>query len=892
MTHIFNGFKNNEKVRGLHLEKINKVKINGLNRPLAIDIQAEIVIDWSKEKVWQKQYRLEIMYDGKCIFKEEKREESKKCTWIKLPPTFAYENREQFIAKLFIEDGNGQVVELEKAFYSINPHLGAADWITRLDNPIKKEYEYFKEERSIILERSFLIEKELQTAFIDLSGLGYYTLKVNGKRVHDTYLTSDVTNYEWTVYYDTFEISSYLQQGENVIQVELGNGWYNPAPIHILGKYNIRKHLAIGRPCLLAQLTINYRNNETETISTDTNWQAKFGHLLANDVYIGETYIDTIENKTAQTVIINGPSGQLMPSTIPKIRRTKKFIPKLLRQQRNMQIYDVTELISGQISITVNPSFVGILKISYAEKIDVAGELDFTTSISGTYGMSDEQNQINYDDPIIQIDRICKTKNTILHFENEYTYHSFRYLKIEVENMEVFPNQLIDNLCAYKVHTDLEKIATFTSSNQKLNALWQAGINTKLNNIHSYFEDCSRERFGYGGDIVALLHSQVVSFDVKNLLEKVFVDFANNQTVHGGITQTAPYVGIMTHGPSNGAGSIGWQLVFPEIAQTLLNNYQSLAFIKSHQSELEKHIDYLLNFDYDYIKYCCLGDWGSSDTVIINKKVHTPDQLFCTATMYAVILHSYLRLFEQIDQDNTRVERLRHTIVNIKNQIVKAFYHEAGYFASGTQSSYIFALYGQLFEENKALITRNLLALLEEKQWILTMGIFGMSWAYDLLPTLDQNTTIYNWLTLDSKESYQGMLESGNKVLSEYFPVTPTTDVQEASSINHAMFSSYSAWFIQELVGLKLSGNHDFLTIQPFFAKELKDVSGKIESYYGTISLIWEQQAADTYIVKVHIPIGLSYAVKENAGQIIRIQEDKFVEGIHELTINYQVPPQ
>ncbi|MBC6314915.1 alpha-L-rhamnosidase N-terminal domain-containing protein [Listeria grandensis] len=871
------------------MKKINRVKINGLNTPLAIDVHAEIVIDWSRETVWQKHYRLEVIHDGKCVYQEEKPEEAKKIAWIHLPSQLAYTSRKQFTVKLFIEDGNGRVIELEKEFYSSNPHIGAAGWITRLDNPIQKEYEYFKEERTIILERLFVVEKKPQTAFMDLSGLGYYTLKVNGKRVHDSYLTSDVTNYDRMVYYDTFEISNYLLQGENVIQVELGNGWYNPAPIHILGKYNIRKHLAVGRPCLLAQLTINYGNNETETINTDSDWHAKFGHLLANDIYIGETYVDTNERRKAETVIIHGPSGQLMPSKIPKVRRKKKFRPKLMKQQRNVQIYDVAELISGQISMDISPSFLGTLKVSYAEKVDADGELDFTTSISGVYGMNHGQGQISHDDPIIQVDCIHKTKNRTLHFENQYTYHSFRYLKIEAEGFEDFPDQLISDLVAYKVHTDLEEIAAFTSSNQQLNLLWQAGINTKLNNIHSYFEDCSRERFGYGGDIVALLNSQVASFDVRNLLEKVFIDFANNQTVHGGITQTAPYVGIMTHGPSNGVGSIGWQLVFPEIAQALLTKYQAISFVKSHQSKLEMHIDYLLSFDYDYIKYCCLGDWGSSDTIIKNSKVHTPDQLFCTATMYAIILQSYLRLFEKLNQDNTRIERLRYKIATVKDRIVEAFYHEAGFFASGTQSSYIFALYGQLVDENKELVANNLLTLLEEKRWILTMGIFGMSWAYDILPTLEQNANIYSWLTLDSEASYQGMLESGNRVLSEYFPVTPTTAGQEESSINHAMFSSFSAWFIQDLVGLALNENHSFLTIQPFFADGLKDVSGKIESNYGTISLVWKQRSAGTYIVKVNMPIGLDYVVKENEEQIIMAQEGKSVEGIHELTICYQL---
>ncbi|WP_159101165.1 hypothetical protein [Listeria rocourtiae] len=54
------------------MKKINKVKINGLNVPLAIDVHKEILIDWSKEAVCQRHYHLAVIHDGKCIYQEKK----------------------------------------------------------------------------------------------------------------------------------------------------------------------------------------------------------------------------------------------------------------------------------------------------------------------------------------------------------------------------------------------------------------------------------------------------------------------------------------------------------------------------------------------------------------------------------------------------------------------------------------------------------------------------------------------------------------------------------------------------------------------------------------------------------------------------------------------------
>ena len=149
----------------------------------------------------------------------------------------------------------------------LSASLGQASWITRLDNPLEKEAEFLNERPNIILEKTFDIPDEIAEALIDICGLGYYTLYVNGLRISDAYLNNDVTNYDKTVYYDTYDIKNYLKKGSNKLSVELANGWYNAAPITILGKYNVRKQLAVGKPCLISQLTIKTAADEKIVIA-------------------------------------------------------------------------------------------------------------------------------------------------------------------------------------------------------------------------------------------------------------------------------------------------------------------------------------------------------------------------------------------------------------------------------------------------------------------------------------------------------------------------------------------------------------------------------------------------------------------------------------------------
>ncbi len=68
---------------------------------------------------------------------------------------------------------------------------------------------------------------------------------------------------------------------------------------------------------------------------------------------------------------------------------------------------------------------------------------------------------------------------------------------------------IVGAIKACRLHTEVKSLVTLETSDPFLDQLWAVGQATRLNNIHSYFEDCTRERFGYGGDIVALLPTQM-----------------------------------------------------------------------------------------------------------------------------------------------------------------------------------------------------------------------------------------------------------------------------------------------------------------------------------------------------------------------------------------------
>lgn len=803
----------------------------------------------------QVSYTLRIVNDeGTQLFEEEKQTDVRK-TLIDL--SHFEQKRKTFSVHLILRTDDKTERKLLSKFTTKGDGIQKADWITRLDHPIAKEATYFRDNPSIILSKKIQLDTPIKNAWIDLCGLGYYTLSINGGRVGKDCLNNDVTNYDKLVYYDTYDISKYLVIGENTITVELGNGWYNPAPINILGKYNVRRQLSIGKPCLIAALDFEDSIGNCWQVLTDKTWESAAGTILMNNVFVGEKVSDESWEKTPYTTVkIQGPAGKLVPGTIPKIQRNAVCLPKKIIQQGEKVVIDFGEIITGQTDFTVSKEFTGRIIANYSERISEDDSLDFSSTISGIYGITDPELGIVSNQRIIQSDTLEKTKKQTFHFSNQYTYHSFRYVELIFSESINF-SEVIKDFSAFRVYTNVEVITEFQSSLPVLNDLWQAGLQTRLNNIHSYFEDCTRERFGYGGDIVALIDSHMYSIAGCSLLKKVMLDFINDQTIEGGITATAPFVGIMTNGPSNKAGAIDWQLVLPTIANKLLQFYDEKSFVRRFTEEMKKHINYLLSFDFDFIKVCSLGDWGSIDEKSSGGVITSPDQEFCSACSYSIILQEYQLVMKQLSQDELAY-RLFTKITEINRVIIATYYHAEGYFGDGSQSSYVFALKADILsgDQQKCLIEQ-LVQKIRSNAGIISTGIFGMSWIYEQLDKHGYEDALFQWLTRDPSPSYQSMIaETGT--LSEHFPVKEKGTTYNGS-LNHAMFSSYSAWMVKSFLGISFpDGYFNQVKITPQTKFSIKKIKGSIKTPYGMIQLQWTQRGSEV-LGEIILPKNLPY---------------------------------
>ena len=73
----------------------------------------------------------------------------------------------------------------------------------------------------------FKLEQLPEKAIARISGLGCFSLYINGSRVSDEVLAPAFTDYRKTVLYCEYNVTKHLCKGNNLISVEVASGFFN-----------------------------------------------------------------------------------------------------------------------------------------------------------------------------------------------------------------------------------------------------------------------------------------------------------------------------------------------------------------------------------------------------------------------------------------------------------------------------------------------------------------------------------------------------------------------------------------------------------------------------------------------------------------------------------------
>ncbi len=727
------------------------------------------------------------------------------------------------------------------------------EWIRRDDPPITKDEDLYKVDPAPLLRKAFRVRKPVARARAYVTGLGYYELYLNGRKVGDHVLDPTWTAYEDRVFYATYDVTERLERGDAAVGIMLGNGWYNPLPLRMWGRYNLRDYLPVGAPRALLQLRIDYEDGTRETIVTDTTWKAGDGPILKNSVYLGEVYDARKEQPGwsepgfdasgwQQAVTATEPLGRLQAQTLPPIKVLRTIHPlRIVHEQPGVAVIDMGQNFAGRVRFRVKGPAGAEVHLRYGELLYPDGTLNGMTAVCGQIKRAGVGGPGAPDVAYQQDTYILKGGGEVETFCPRFTFHGFRY--VELTGLPCEPT--LDMITGELLGTDVEQVGRFACSDELYNRIQDAVVWTLQSNLFGVQSDCPhREKFGYGGDIVASSEMAMLNLDMAAFYAKAVQDFTDEVRPNHGITETAPFVGIDSAGFGEGSGPIGWGIAHPLLLRQLRQYYGNERLIDEHYEVAREWVHLLTANAKDHII-----DRGISDHESLVKK---PVRLTATAfyCRSARLVADLARLLGRMDEA-TRYARLAEDIAEAFN--VTFAKGDSGAYDAGTQACQAFALYHDLVpQERRGAALEVLLRDIREKhQGHLSTGIFGTKYMLNVLTDAGRSDVAH---TIAGQLSFPGwghMLAGGATTLWEHWAFSDNT-----FSHNHPMFGSVSEWFFEALAGINAAPaavGFDRIVIRPQPVGELRWVEAGYDSIRGPIRSAWRVED-EAFVLKVGIP--------------------------------------
>lgn len=684
--------------------------------------------------------------------------------------------------------------------------------------------------QSPLLKKDFYLDEINDYAVVNICGLGFFELYINGKKVSNDFMQPVRTDYDRISYknlaypflgttrksvcYVTYEVSDYLNKGINTVEIWLGNGWYRQNGRLVEGKFDYG-----------SELKAFFRLESGDIlIESNDSWQCAESPIIYNNLFYGEVCdANIIPIYKNDVTIIEKPDAILVSQLCPADRIVKTYEPVEIKKD----IYDTGESITGFATVTVNGVKGEKIEIYYAEDFD-GNELDYKSTVGY---VEQDKNQIQKD--VYILNGIGEERYT-----PRFTWHSFRYLYVVHSN-----NVEIKNVTTYFVCTDMERRTKFCCSDDILNRIDAMYHNTVRANMHGCVPmDCPhRERLGYTGDGQLSSNSAMYNYDAYDVYKKWIRDIFDAQDMETGfVPHTAPFNG--------GGGGPGWGSAVAIVPWNFYNQYGDVEFLKESVLHIKKWIYYLSERKNEEGLICreeggswCLGDWVMPSKYPWSEphldEIRVESELVNTY-FYITCIDIYIKILNQL---NIAVDEWFTTEKEASVSALKKKYSDCDDFDQGSE---LFLIYTNTTDRKEELLDAYINRA-KTRNYTFNTGIVGTELLFKVLEQCDRNDIALKMLTSTDYPSFGNMLKKGATAIWETW--------EGNGAKNHEGLSSVDSWIYYGLLGIKPDCGYKRFTIKPYFADQLTFVNSKIDTEYGRICVCWKREA-DKIQLNITIP--------------------------------------
>lgn len=802
--------------------------------PLGIDIQKPR-LSWqivsSENNFTQSAYEIKVTDqapNGKIIWSSGKVNSDKSIDIVYEGPALKSAQRVYWQVRIW-DSKNKATSWSAPAFWEmgiLQPDDWKAEWIGQ-----PNETEMKGSKPAPFFRKDFVIGKKVKSARVYVTSLGLYQLFLNGQKVSTDLFTPGWTSYNKRLQYQTYDVTSMLKQS-NVVGAMVGDGWYrgNIGWVSQNGYYGTKL-------ALLAQLRIDYTDGTSEMIYTDGTWKTTTGPIVASDIYNGETYDATKELTGWNTVGYNDSnwskvalmdhtkSTLIAPQGVPvKITETLKPI-KVLTTPKGEKVFDMGQNMVGWVKLKVQGKEGDRITLRFAEVLDKAGNF-----------YTDNLRSAKATDVFILKGEGTET------FEPHFTFHGFRFVKIEGLSGE----HTLDMITGEVIHSDMTPTGTFVCSDPMINQLQHNIQWGQKGNFLDVPTDCPQrdERLGWTGDAQVFSMTAAFNFDVAPFYTKWMRDVEADQSPKGVIPHVIPDV------LRGDGGSTAWADVSVIVPWTTYLVYGDKRILEVQYPSMKGWVEYMKSRAGDDLLWTGdshFGDWLAFATTNSDYPGATTEKDL-TATAYFAYSSGLLGKIAAIIGKTDEAAQYSQLSENIKKAFNKEFVTSAGRLVSHTQTAYSLALAFDLLPKDLVPKAAKFLADDVRKFGHLTTGFVGTPLLCKTLSAQGYDDLAFMLLNRKDYPSWLYPVTQGATTIWERWDgQKPDGTFQDVgmNSFNHYAYGAIGEWLYRYVAGLDIdqeNPGYKHFVLAPHPGGGLTNAAVDFDSMYGKIRSAWKTE--------------------------------------------------
>lgn len=677
--------------------------------------------------------------------------------------------------------------------------------------------------------------QDIALARLYICGLGLYEATLNGEKIGNEYLTPYCNNYNSWLQYQTYDITTALQNGGD-LQITLGNGWYKGR----FGFEGSEKPYYGTDWLLLAEIHITHTDGSKEVVGTDESWQVYRSNITFSNIYDGEHYDATLPAlPSVPALIAQSPIGHLTARYSVPVQSFASLTPTLLHTPAGEAVLDLGQNMAGSFTMRVNVPAGQTVHLQWGETL---------------------QNGNFYRDNLrrAKAEYIYVSNGAPAVLAPKFTFYGGRYIKVEG-----VPDLAAEDFTPLPLSSTLEHIGTLTTGYELVNRLIENVWWSCRDNFIDVPTDCPQrdERMGWTGDAQVFAPTAGYMLDTVPFYAKYLHDMAAEQEEHdGAVPNVIPSFGIQ------GCSSV-WGDATVIIPWVVYEQFGDTAILAAQYDAMKSWVDYITKVDGDtchWREVFHFGDWLALDVAGAapdNTKGATDDAFI--ADVYYMNSVEIVAKTAEILHKTQDAAAYAALATRLRSRIVQEFYTPTGRCAVPTQTGYLLTLQHKLADPVRT--SANLREKLKQNHYKLQTGFVGTPLLCNVLSENGMHDLSERLLL---NEEYPGWLHEVNlgatTIWERWNSLDENGQISSTgmNSLNHYSYGSILEWMYRHLAGLQPTApGFTAVRIAPKPIWKLHELSCQYRSAAGLWAVQWQCVDANTLSLAVTVPFGCTAEV-------------------------------